>query len=155
MTGLFVRYAALGAAILLFTYYISNPPFSATAIGYAMEGHYLLVNKNLIEAFTLLTLAFLPGDWFYGLHNLKLNLSSKNKPNLSVQKQVISSGGYPLNRREMLQNCIWNPFLASLTFLIFRTRNKGMDAITGATEAMELEFIPAEVKDQEKIYPPN
>jgi uncharacterized membrane protein YphA (DoxX/SURF4 family) len=155
MTGLFVRFAAIGSAILLFTYYISSPPLSATAIGYAMEGHYFIVNKNLIEAFILLTLAFFPKNWFYGLQHIKLKMPERSEHANSVRKQVVSSGGYPLNRREMLANFIWTPFLAGLVLLIFRTKNKGLDAITGATEAMELEFIPREVKDQEKVYPPN
>lgn len=68
MLGAFTTLGCTVAAVLLVLFYVSNPPwggmyaFGAKAPG--TEGTYLVVNKNLIELFAVLALAFLPtGRW--------------------------------------------------------------------------------------------
>jgi len=58
MLGLRVRLAALLGALLVGLYYLATPPLFAPATAGPAEGHYLLVNKNLIEVLALLLVAF-------------------------------------------------------------------------------------------------
>jgi len=55
---------------MLFMYYISNPPFIDLDDPSVAEGSYLLVNKNLIELFTLLVLFLFPTGKITGLDRL-------------------------------------------------------------------------------------
>jgi thiosulfate dehydrogenase [quinone] large subunit len=71
--GLFTRPAAFAGAALLALYYVFNPPFIGMAPTVPMEGNYLIVNKNLIEAVTLLLIGVSPGARMYGLDTLFAN----------------------------------------------------------------------------------
>ncbi len=57
MVGLFTRLAALGGVGLLALYYFAMPPFPGLFESPMAEGHYLIVDKNLIEAVALLMIA--------------------------------------------------------------------------------------------------
>lgn len=57
MLGLFTRLSALGGVGLLVMYYFAMPPWPGLPPNPEAEGHYLIVNKNLIEAFALLMIA--------------------------------------------------------------------------------------------------
>jgi uncharacterized membrane protein YphA (DoxX/SURF4 family) len=57
IAGLFTRFASLSGAVLLTTYYLSFPPWPGVIENPMAEGHYLIVNKNLIEIIALLMLA--------------------------------------------------------------------------------------------------
>lgn len=64
--GLFTRLAAFGGVCMLAMFYLAMPPFPGVEVppGSA-EGHYLYVNKNLIEAIALLMIMFSGvGRWF-------------------------------------------------------------------------------------------
>ncbi|MBN2813659.1 MAG: DoxX subfamily [Bacteroidales bacterium] len=58
--GLFSKVSSVSGALLLFMYYISNPPFVGVKELPYTEGNYLIVNKNLIEMAALLVLYFFP-----------------------------------------------------------------------------------------------
>ncbi|HEC42574.1 MAG TPA: DoxX family protein [Bacteroides sp.] len=68
--GLLNRWACLGGMLLLLMYYISNPPFIGLDVPTVAEGSYLIVNKNLIELFTLFVLFLFPTDNIIGLRRL-------------------------------------------------------------------------------------
>lgn len=68
--GLFTRTAAFAGAALLGLYYLFNPPFIGMATTIPMEGNYLIVNKNLIEATALLLIAVSPAARSFGLDTL-------------------------------------------------------------------------------------
>lgn len=74
--GLFTRPAAIAGTGLLMLYYLFNPPFIGTGFA-SLEGNYLLVNKNLIEAVTLLLIAVSPVARRYGLDMLIANTKHK------------------------------------------------------------------------------
>lgn len=57
MLGLFTRLACLGAAGLLAMYYLAMPPWPGLPQAPDAEGHYLIVNKNLIELVAVLMIA--------------------------------------------------------------------------------------------------
>jgi thiosulfate dehydrogenase [quinone] large subunit len=65
--GLFTRWAAIAGAVLLGLYYIFLPPFIGMETAAPQEGNYLIVNKNLIEAFALLLIAVSPAAKRLGL----------------------------------------------------------------------------------------
>lgn len=57
MLGLFTRFAALCGAGLLCMYYFAMPPWPGLPESPMAEGHYWIVNKNVIEAIALLMIA--------------------------------------------------------------------------------------------------
>lgn len=65
--GLFSRIASYAGAILLFIYYLNNPPLIGMEYSIATEGNYLFVSKTLIEAAALWVLAIFPTSKQFGL----------------------------------------------------------------------------------------
>jgi len=64
MLGFLTRLSALGAAAFLVMTYLTMPPWPGLPVPPNVEGHYLFVNKNLIECLACLSLVFLPtGQW--------------------------------------------------------------------------------------------
>ena len=78
--GLFTRVAAISGAILLFIYYLNNPPLIGMEYSVPTEGSYLIVSKTLIEAVALVALAVFPTGLFAGVDTLIIrNINRKNK----------------------------------------------------------------------------
>lgn len=71
IVGLFTRAASIAGTCLLLLYYLFNPPFIGMELAGPMEGNYLMVNKTLIEAVTLLYLAVTPLSRSLGLDSLR------------------------------------------------------------------------------------
>ena len=65
--GLCTRWMAYGGMALVLLYYLSAPPLIGLEYSVPVEGNYLVVNKNLIEAAALLLLALFPAGQQYGL----------------------------------------------------------------------------------------
>ncbi|VAW20129.1 hypothetical protein MNBD_BACTEROID01-292 [hydrothermal vent metagenome] len=65
--GLFTRTAAISGALLLFIYYLSNPPLVGLEYSIPTEGNYLVVSKTLIESAALLVIAVFPTSRGFGL----------------------------------------------------------------------------------------
>ena len=68
--GLFSRTACLLGSLLLVLYYVANPPFGSGLASNTGEGHYLFVNKNLIEMAALWLIALFPAGSLWGLDRL-------------------------------------------------------------------------------------
>lgn len=66
MLGLFTRLACLGAAGFLLMFYLAAPPWPGVLeLGPSDGGHYLFVNKNMVELLAVLALATTGvGRWF-------------------------------------------------------------------------------------------
>mgnify|MGYP001817169653 CR=1 FL=1 len=75
--GLFTRTAALAGTCLLVLYYLFNPPFIGLNMSVPLEGNYLIVNKNLIEAIAMLLIAVSPSARLFGLDYLIANKKGK------------------------------------------------------------------------------
>ena len=52
---------------LLLLYYLSHPPFIGVENALPLEGHYLFVDKNLIESVALLVISLFPTGKFLGM----------------------------------------------------------------------------------------
>jgi len=70
LLGIFSKFAAYAGMFLLAFYYLSHPPLIGTQYAVPSEGNYLIVNKNLIEFFTLWVLAIFPTSFIIGLDRL-------------------------------------------------------------------------------------
>jgi thiosulfate dehydrogenase [quinone] large subunit len=79
IAGLFSRTSAIAGMILLFLYYISNPPFIGFTATMPMEGNYLIINKTLIEVAALFVLTVFPAGQHLGLDLFVKNLSQSRK----------------------------------------------------------------------------
>jgi uncharacterized membrane protein YphA (DoxX/SURF4 family) len=70
MLGLLTPLAALGGAAFLMLFYISMPPWPGLPVPPNAEGHYVYVNKNLIEFLALLVIAATPSGLWLGVDAL-------------------------------------------------------------------------------------
>ncbi len=92
MLGLFTPVAALGGANYLMMFYLSMPPFPGLPAGPMTEGHYYIVNKNMIEFFACLALAATPNGLWVGLDALLFGWIGRGKRNASdttVESHVV------------------------------------------------------------------
>jgi len=55
--GCFTRFSAICGAFMVLLFYMANPPFIGYFSSTALEGNYLIVNKNLVEIAGLLVIA--------------------------------------------------------------------------------------------------
>lgn len=70
MAGCFTRAACISGTIILFFYYICNPPFVGYSYSVPAEGSYIVVNKILIEMVALFVLSVFPTGQIFGLDRL-------------------------------------------------------------------------------------
>lgn len=144
--GFVVRPAALAGAALLLLYYFSNPPWSAIGPGMGAEGHYLFVNKNLIEVLGLTLIAVLPGTWFFGLDQIRLGgKKAEFSGRVDVPEEMNHTATGPaMERRELVKNLISLPLLGGFAFAWLRNHGwpsfeekhltaAAAEGITGAT----------------------
>jgi uncharacterized membrane protein YphA (DoxX/SURF4 family) len=66
IVGLFSRFAAVMAAVMLFSFYMAMPPWPGVPELPGPE-HSLIVNKNLVEVMALLAIAAMPTGLWFGL----------------------------------------------------------------------------------------
>lgn len=67
LLGLFTPLGCLGGAYLLTMFYLAMPPLPGLPENPMAEGHYLIVNKNLIEFLACIALLFIPTSLWVGL----------------------------------------------------------------------------------------
>jgi uncharacterized membrane protein YphA (DoxX/SURF4 family) len=70
LLGLFSRATSFATVLLLFSFYAAMPPLPGWPESPRLEGHYLLINKTLIEVIALLALTFIPTGRWAGLDGL-------------------------------------------------------------------------------------
>lgn len=70
IAGCLTRIASISGIVLLFLYYVSNPPFIGFHYSAPAEGSYLIVNKNLIEMVALIVLTLFPTGIIVGVDRL-------------------------------------------------------------------------------------
>ena len=67
--GIFTRISGAVGAFLILLFYVANPPFIGYLSETTGEGHYLLVNKQLIEMAVLMLFVFLPKESLWSLES--------------------------------------------------------------------------------------
>ena len=113
--GLFTRVASLSGILLLLMYYIANPPFVHS--GLAAEGHYYLINKNLIEAGILVVFVILKKDYLWGMDRLLKVLYEKRKDKkFPIKDNHEMLEGRKNSRRELIKNLAVVPVLGGAFF---------------------------------------
>jgi len=70
LLGLFTRTACVAGALLLLLFYLAMPPLPFWPENPRAEGHYILINKNIIEMLALLALATTRSGRWAGLDGL-------------------------------------------------------------------------------------
>jgi uncharacterized membrane protein YphA (DoxX/SURF4 family) len=129
--GMYTRLSCIAGAFLLLLYYIANPPFIISNLNLPSEGHYLIINKNLIELCTLLLLAFFSGEMPFSFDRL-LKMYRKQSQNTDevTSEETMSVTG----RREMIKNFMLLPFLGIFAYLTHKKYKwEKVHAVTGAT----------------------
>lgn len=141
--GLLSRAASISGVLLLLLYFIANPPlvgFMGEATG---EGHYLVVNKNLVVMAMLTLIAILPSRLFYGFDRLIPRLIAATKH--SVDEPIKSN-----SRRELLKDLISLPILGGFAYALYSKKQwesyeernligkpSRVDATSGATSGLK------------------
>jgi uncharacterized membrane protein YphA (DoxX/SURF4 family) len=124
--GAFIRYASIGAILLLVLYYFAYPPFGISFMN-TTEGHLFIVDKIFIEAMALLFI-LISKEKGYGIDNL-VELLSKQK-----KEPVEQAAGKPSSRREALKNLISLPIMGFMGWGAVRNMKAfGTDVMSGAT----------------------
>lgn len=140
--GLFTRTSIIFGMFLLALYYLANPPFVKNDFGIPTEGHYLIVNKNLIEFLALSVLLFVPTGKIYGLDRIIFTIMKdvRRKDADETTEDPEPSKKAFLPRRELLKGAATLPLLATFGYALLRKKRwesyeeKNLaDAMTGAS----------------------
>jgi uncharacterized membrane protein YphA (DoxX/SURF4 family) len=113
--GLFTRIASISGILLLLMYYIANPPFIETSM--PAQGHYYIVNLNVIEAVILLSFVILRKNNFWSLDQLFKFSFVRRKEKLFPDKENHKSPEPDVQeRRELIKNLASIPVLGLAFF---------------------------------------
>lgn len=111
--GILTRIAAYSGVILLLLYYMANPPFIGYVGESTGEGLYLIINRNLIEAVSLLLIGILPVKYFYGIDHLF-------KAFRKHRKQVPAHEETDVSRRLIIKDLAALPLLGGFAYSLIK-----------------------------------
>lgn len=155
MLGLLTRFAALCGMGLLALYYAANPPLFGAAISAATEGHYLLVNKNLVELLALAVVLVLPANHL-GLDGLLFGWRRKKQPAATASAPAAEPAvPSAFSRRQLIASLVGVPVVGGFALAVLKRHgwlsheeknlaDKKLDGQSGAT--LKLDFT-ASLKD--------
>jgi uncharacterized membrane protein YphA (DoxX/SURF4 family) len=148
MLGIFERAGAFIGMSLLLLYWLANPPFVKLDFGVITEGHYLVVDKNIVELCAILILLLFPTGKFLGLEHLFPRNRLEPQPEIiktetvvtpvTVQEAIVQLPA--IDRRTLIKGLSALPVMGALGYGIFEKtkwesyeeRNL-VDAVTGAS----------------------
>ena len=127
MAGCLTRAAAWCGIAMLALYYAAHPPLFAPAAA-PVEGHYLLVDKNLVELVALAVVALVPGAGWLGIGRLVAGLRKRPRPTHAAAEgraleQAVERD--PLGRRAVLASLTGLPFLGVFVLAFLRKHGWG------------------------------
>jgi uncharacterized membrane protein YphA (DoxX/SURF4 family) len=136
MLGCFSRIASASGIVMLALYYLAQPALIQTDYRIPLEGHYLLVNKNVVELLALVVFLVLPSGTLGGIDRLVRRWRARKKAgevgDVTLAASVPSGGA--LSRRETLENLVGVPLLGILGYAARKKYGwEKVHAITGAT----------------------
>lgn len=151
MLGFLIRPAALGGIVLLAFYYIAYPPLFGPAGSGIAEGHYLIVNKNLVELFALAVVVAFPAA-VWGLDGLLARRGKRrtvpageSAPPAKGRDKLVPSYLGPLSRRQWITGLAGVPVLGGFVLAALKkygwrsfeeihlSKAGPIDGISGAT----------------------
>jgi uncharacterized membrane protein YphA (DoxX/SURF4 family) len=133
--GCFSRIASASGIVLLALYYLAHPPLIQTDFRIPLEGHYLLIDKNIVEMLTLVVFLVLPSDKLWGLNRLLRRWRDRKAVEAEAEpgKAREESAGL-LSRRKTLEDLIALPVLGVMGYTARKKYKwEKVHAITGAT----------------------
>jgi uncharacterized membrane protein YphA (DoxX/SURF4 family) len=140
LLGCFIRGASISGIVLIALYYLAHPSLIAADFRLPVEGHYLFVNKNLIELLALLLMAVLPPRVTYGVGQFFPSFSRAQAADDPAPTGPGSRWGFdfktsgPFNRRQVVANLAALPFLGIFGYASRKKYQfEKVHAITGAT----------------------
>jgi len=156
ITGTLTRAASLAAIVLLLLYYLANPPLVGLGLTVPADGHYLVVDRNLIEMLTLAFLAALPVTALPGVDRWFV----RRRQTAIAEPAAVQLKPAPTDapgRREMIANLASLPFLGAFAYALFKKRQWSsyeernlVDAVTAAsTKALDV----ASLRDLQGVLP--
>lgn len=161
MLGAFTRAAAVAGMSLLALYYVANPPFIGLDFGVPTEGHYLWVNKILVEFFAMGVLAILPTGHIFGLDvfltRLRLRQKSEKKDTDNVMDIKHPDDQVSLARRQVLKGLATVPALGAFAVAFARKKKwqswEEQNLVDAYTSPSTKLFDPAGLKDLREEIP--
>ncbi|HVO11387.1 MAG TPA: DoxX family membrane protein [Vicinamibacteria bacterium] len=150
ITGTVARAASLAGVALLLLYYLANPPLVGLGLNVPADGHYLVVDRNLIEALTLAFLAALPATalpgvdrWFLARRREAVAEAAAADEPPSGEPAGPTAGPARADapdRRAMLANLASLPFLGAFVYALVKQHRwqsyeekNLVDAVTAAS----------------------
>jgi uncharacterized membrane protein YphA (DoxX/SURF4 family) len=92
LLGLFTRLSALSAAAYLTMFYLSMPPWPGLPASPMAEGHYVIVNKNLIELLACLVLATTRTGLWIGIDALLFGARARRRDAAAAARDIARNG---------------------------------------------------------------
>jgi uncharacterized membrane protein YphA (DoxX/SURF4 family) len=124
--GALTRVSAVCGALMLALYYFSHPPFFA-AVGGPSEGHYMIVDKNLVELLALLVIFARPTARILALDPLLVFFWNRLRtPKASVAPEPVNTPvpstaeRDPLGRRTVLASLTGVAFLGGFVLAVLK-----------------------------------
>ncbi len=145
MLGMLIRVASLAGILLLLTYYFAYPPFGTYSQLITLQGHFWIVNWQLIEALLLL-LVFITRPSDFSIQNILVAFRKKKKEQQPVSEEIDNMS----RRRALLKGLVTLPFFGAVAYTA-SARNKAgsVDALAGAT----IKATSFDLEDLEGILP--
>jgi uncharacterized membrane protein YphA (DoxX/SURF4 family) len=130
--GCMTRLASAFGILLLALYYLAQPPLIRTDYRIPVEGHYLVVNKTLVELLVLVVFLVIPAGMLWGLDQLWRGWRSRKKT--GAEDATPAPAAVSLTRRKTLENLLGVPVLGVLGYAAHRKYDwEKVHAVTGAT----------------------
>lgn len=98
MLGFLTRLSAFAGAVFLLQIYFSMPPWPGLPPNPLAEGHYMIVNKNLIEMLACLALACLPTGQWVGLDALLFGWRRRRREEAGPSESFVADPDTPVVR---------------------------------------------------------
>jgi uncharacterized membrane protein YphA (DoxX/SURF4 family) len=127
MMGFLTRWAGSAGMLLLFLYYVANPPFVGLDFGVPTEGNYLIVDKNLVEFLALGVLVLFPSGTFLGLDSLLRKAPKQKAQAVQAHKDQTAMENVAtkadVTRRDIIKSLATLPFMGAFAFALLKKKS--------------------------------
>jgi uncharacterized membrane protein YphA (DoxX/SURF4 family) len=111
--GVFTRIASAAGAMLVGLYYVAAPPLIGSAGETIGGGHFLIVDRNLIEILTLGLILLAPRRMFYGIDSLVSCLKERRNADPQTRDEM---------RRSFLKDLAALPIFGGFAYAMFKKK---------------------------------